>query len=173
MALVGAVAIATGAIPGPDGVIHACYDAATGNLRVVTDSSECRRNETSLQWNQTGPRGATGDTGAKGDTGATGPAGTVANFDALAGLPCNVSGTAGTIQIDYGPPPQENVTLTCVVAGPADHLTCFFSPPLIIADGAALRETALKVAKEVCKATRITAEGSLNSDGTRSSKKHV
>jgi len=31
----------------------------------------------------------------------------------------------------------------------------------IIADGAALRDTALKVAKEVCKASRITTEGSL------------
>jgi hypothetical protein len=31
----------------------------------------------------------------------------------------------------------------------------------IIADGAALRDTALKVAKEVCKATRITTEGSV------------
>ena len=31
----------------------------------------------------------------------------------------------------------------------------------IIADGAALRATALKVAKEVCKASRITTEGSL------------
>jgi hypothetical protein len=35
----------------------------------------------------------------------------------------------------------------------------------IIADGAPLRETALKVAKEVCKATRITTEGSVNPDG--------
>lgn len=34
----------------------------------------------------------------------------------------------------------------------------------IIADGAALRETALKVAKEVCKASRITTEGSVNND---------
>lgn len=34
----------------------------------------------------------------------------------------------------------------------------------IIADGAPLRETALKVAKEVCKATRITTEGSVNPD---------
>lgn len=37
----------------------------------------------------------------------------------------------------------------------------------IIADGAPLRETALKVAKEVCKASRITTEGSLNSDAAK------
>jgi hypothetical protein len=37
----------------------------------------------------------------------------------------------------------------------------------VIADGAPLRETALKVAKEVCKATRITTEGAINGDGTK------
>jgi hypothetical protein len=37
----------------------------------------------------------------------------------------------------------------------------------VIADGTPMREAALKVAKEVCKATRITTEGSLNADGTK------
>lgn len=41
----------------------------------------------------------------------------------------------------------------------------------VIADGAPLRETALKVAKEVCKATRITTEGTINADGTKSKRK--
>ena len=38
----------------------------------------------------------------------------------------------------------------------------------IIADGAPLRETALKVAKEVCKASRITTEGSVSGEGSKS-----
>ena len=38
----------------------------------------------------------------------------------------------------------------------------------IIADGAPLRETALKVAKEVCKASRITTEGSVSGDTPKS-----
>ena len=38
----------------------------------------------------------------------------------------------------------------------------------IIADGAPLRETALKVAKEVCKASRITTEGSVSGDEPKS-----
>jgi hypothetical protein len=38
----------------------------------------------------------------------------------------------------------------------------------IIADGAPLRETALKVAKEVCKASRITTEGSVSGETTKS-----
>lgn len=37
----------------------------------------------------------------------------------------------------------------------------------IIADGAPLRETALKVAKEVCKASRITTEGSVSGDAPK------
>ncbi len=42
-----------------------------------------------------------------------------------------------------------------------DALTFTLAASSIIADGTPLRETALKVAKEVCKATRITTEGSL------------
>jgi hypothetical protein len=154
MALVGAVAIATGVIPGADGVIHGCYDQNTGSLRVVADTTDCRRNEFALQWNQSGPRGPSGPqgaSGAKGDTGATGPAGTLASFDALIGLPCNVNGapgtpsTPGTIQIDYGFLPLETVTLTCAVTGPADHLTCRFSPTPIIADGAAISTATVRV----------------------------
>ncbi len=42
-----------------------------------------------------------------------------------------------------------------------DALLFTLAASSIIADGAPLRETALKVAKEVCKASRITTEGSL------------
>ena len=42
-----------------------------------------------------------------------------------------------------------------------DALTFTLAASSIIADGTPLRETALKVAKEVCKASRITTEGSL------------
>lgn len=42
----------------------------------------------------------------------------------------------------------------------------------IIADGAALRDTALKVAKEVCKASRITTEGALEPDAPKKSRRH-
>jgi hypothetical protein len=44
----------------------------------------------------------------------------------------------------------------------------------VIADGAPLRETALKVAKEVCKASRITTEGSVEPEGAKpKGRKHV
>jgi hypothetical protein len=45
-----------------------------------------------------------------------------------------------------------------------DALTFTLAASSIIADGTPMRETALKVAKEVCKATRITTEGSLSPD---------
>lgn len=90
--------IAYAGVPGPDGVIHSCYNSngnPAGSLRVidVEKGQTCAKNETQLNFNQTGPqgpqglqgpkgdtgdqgiRGVQGETGATGATGATGPAG--------------------------------------------------------------------------------------------------
>jgi hypothetical protein len=40
--------IAWGAIPGTDGVIHACYKDGLGDLRVVSSPASCRRHETAI-----------------------------------------------------------------------------------------------------------------------------
>ncbi len=48
-----------------------------------------------------------------------------------------------------------------------DALLFTLAASSIIADGAPLRESALKVAKEVCKATRITTAGSIDPDGIK------
>jgi hypothetical protein len=57
-----------------------------------------------------GPPGATGAQGPKGDTGPP-----LASFDALAGLPCSVSGQAGTLSITYG---SDGVAqMKCVTGG--------------------------------------------------------
>jgi hypothetical protein len=48
-----------------------------------------------------------------------------------------------------------------------DALLFTLAASSIIADGAPLRESALKVAKEVCKASRITTEGSLEPGATK------
>jgi hypothetical protein len=71
----GGVAYAT--IPDSGGVIHGCYLKRTGSLRVIDPSrgERCTRAETSIPWNQTGPRGAIGRAGRQGKTGATGPQG--------------------------------------------------------------------------------------------------
>jgi len=70
-------------------VIYACVKS-NGDLRLVDATTECKKNEDSLQWNVVGPRGPigpqgdrgpqgpkgdTGDQGPKGDTGAQGPKG--------------------------------------------------------------------------------------------------
>ncbi|MEI8334878.1 MAG: hypothetical protein WCH74_13660 [Chloroflexota bacterium] len=93
--LVSGVALAA-SIPGPDGVIHGCYDKQ-GDVKVVA-SRLCPRGSTALDWNQTGPpgprgpqgaagprglqgaTGATGATGETGETGATGATGPVSGY---------------------------------------------------------------------------------------------
>jgi Collagen triple helix repeat (20 copies) len=77
-AAVGAVSVATGAIPGSDGTIDACYDG-DGRLRVIDNEAgrTCDRRSTPLSWNLKGVQGDTGPQGPKGDTGDTGPAGAV------------------------------------------------------------------------------------------------
>jgi hypothetical protein len=70
---IAGVAIARAAIPDASGVIHACY-RSNGNLRVV-DNPACKKNETALAWNQTGPQGLPGPQGQPGVSGPAGPAG--------------------------------------------------------------------------------------------------
>lgn len=91
----GIAGLALGAIPGPDKVIHGCYDRG-GNLRVVDTGAgqSCRRFETALAWNQQGlqgPRGLKGDKGDQGLPGAQGAAG-AQGPQGIAGPP----GPAGT-----------------------------------------------------------------------------
>lgn len=88
----GLAALATGVayatIPAASGVIHGCYNtnpSSAGTLRVIdTDNgATCAKNETALNFNQTGPQGPQGlkgdigDTGPQGETGATGLQGPV------------------------------------------------------------------------------------------------
>ena len=66
--------IAAKGIPDANGVIHGCFKN-NGDLRVVKKNTACKNNETSLSWNQTGPRGAAGPPGAAGPAGAPGSRG--------------------------------------------------------------------------------------------------
>ena len=54
----GGVAYAT--IPDSSGTIHGCFNNVNGNLRVVESASDCRNNETAIDWNQQGPPGPPG-----------------------------------------------------------------------------------------------------------------
>jgi hypothetical protein len=58
------------AIPDSSGVIHGCYGKSNGSLRVVGSASDCRNNETAIEWNQQGPPGATGPQGPPGPGGS-------------------------------------------------------------------------------------------------------
>ena len=73
-----AATVASATIPDGSGVIHGCYGRSGGTLRVIDNSVvNCRQTETSLTWNQSGPKGATGP---QGPAGSTGPAGTAVAY---------------------------------------------------------------------------------------------
>lgn len=72
----GGVAIA--AIPASDtGEITGCYTIRNGDVRVIDleAGDTCTKNETQIEWNQTGPAGPAGAIGATGPAGPQGQAG--------------------------------------------------------------------------------------------------
>ncbi len=80
LAVLITVGVGYAGIPSSDGVIHGCYVPgrySPGLLRVIdTDAgAKCSKVETSLNFNQTGPRGLRGDKGDPGVDGARGPQG--------------------------------------------------------------------------------------------------
>ena len=56
-----------------DEAIHACLKHGNGQLRVVSSTGDCKRNETALSWNRRGPVGEKGAAGEKGEAGPPGP----------------------------------------------------------------------------------------------------
>jgi hypothetical protein len=61
--------IAYASIPGPDGVIHACYKPSDGKLFTIDSSASCPSGTTALNWNQAGAQGPAGPTGPQGPAG--------------------------------------------------------------------------------------------------------
>jgi len=84
--------------------IYGCITKLTGNLRIVSIPTQCRFNESPIQWNITGPAGLPGATGPAGPPGPMGPVG-------AAGVP-GAAGAAGA------PGPTGSVG-PAGVAGPA------------------------------------------------------
>src|SRR5882724_13660152 len=73
-------AVAVADTPSVDQQIHACVSRGligigAGSIRIVSDTNQCRGNETPLTWNQQGPAGPQGAPGPQGATGAQGPVG--------------------------------------------------------------------------------------------------
>jgi hypothetical protein len=56
------------------GTLRACA-TEEGAIRLLKAGKKCKKGQTAVAWNQTGPAGAKGPTGATGATGATGTAG--------------------------------------------------------------------------------------------------
>ena len=70
-----AVCVAISWIPeaaATDGLIHGCVTNNKGMLRVVSDPSGCKSNETPLSWNQAGQQGEPGPQGEPGMDGEPG-----------------------------------------------------------------------------------------------------
>jgi len=118
---IGSTAVAFGLVV--NGVVEACYNNASGALRVATPERPCQTTspgalrETAISWNQTGPQGPKGDTGPQGPIGPTGASGGggVASLESLAGLPCTSSGAPGTTRVTVA---DGNVAIFCDVPRP-------------------------------------------------------
>ncbi len=66
--------VAQALVPSEDGTITGCY-LSNGNLRVVDAPGDCKKNETTLTWNKTGPEGQAGIQGEQGPQGIQGEVG--------------------------------------------------------------------------------------------------
>jgi len=141
VALSGTVAIGL-ASAAATGVIYACVNNNSGEMKIVVAGTACSNNWTALQWNAqggtgatgaagpSGAIGATGATGPKGDTGATGGSGAKGDTGArgasgakgdsgtsgsLVGSPCTTAdGQPGTIHMST----ESNGVLTFRCGGP-------------------------------------------------------
>jgi hypothetical protein len=74
------------------GVIHACVQKKSGDVRMVGTSRSCRRDEVAIEWMQWGARGPAGPTGPMGPTGPTGAMGPMGPTGAM-----GPTGPAGAI----------------------------------------------------------------------------
>jgi hypothetical protein len=74
------------------GTLSACVNPGNGNMRLVSDSSQCHANESFVTWNISGPPGPPGPTGP------TGPAGSSAGGPPFVWIctPANFPNTAGS-----------------------------------------------------------------------------
>jgi hypothetical protein len=78
-------------------VIVGCYFNGSGQLRIVNDASECRKSETAISWNQTGPEGPAGPPGpvSVNQVSADVPLGTGETGSAVASCPSPTIVTGG------------------------------------------------------------------------------
>jgi len=72
------VGVGTIAVAGTNTTVYyACVNSNDGTIRMVNETTACRKNEAKILWNQEGPQGVAGPQGLQGPQGAPGPAGPV------------------------------------------------------------------------------------------------
>jgi hypothetical protein len=60
---------------GEDGLVDGCYHKTTGQMRIVSDSGQCKKVEQLISWNKQGPQGPQGEPGPPGTQGIPGEQG--------------------------------------------------------------------------------------------------
>ncbi len=104
--------IAYASIPGPDGVIHACYktsNPAQGAVIAIDSAASCPSGYTALNWNQTGPPGLAGVHVVRQEYFSSGPGQIVCPIGETA-----LSVVSGdSLEVDFTP------SLTTLTAGPS------------------------------------------------------
>ncbi len=83
--------------------VHGCVNPG-GQIRIVNDPSECKKQETNLDWSITGPAGPAGPAGPMGPVGPMGPAGPMGPMGPVG--PIGPAGPAGPV----GPAGQPGVS---------------------------------------------------------------
>jgi hypothetical protein len=117
LGIIAALAVITGTAYAftDGGVIHACVKSE-GQVRIVKDASECKQQETHIQWNIVGPPGSKGDPGSKGLQGEVGPVGPQGLQGEIG--PAGLQGLQGDAGL-AGPPGPQGDTGAVGSQGPA------------------------------------------------------
>lgn len=119
VALAAGGGVAYSSIPDGAGVIHGCYDTASGALRVIdTDAAGvCRGGETALDWNQKGEPGLSGAMGAPGAAGPQGPPGSATAYGRSAGGPIALPEPGGVKKVATLTVPRGSYVITGKAVG--------------------------------------------------------
>lgn len=76
--VVGVPAVVSAHGGGPTaGLVHACVNDNSGDVKIVRPDDGCKNNWTPLDWNAVGPRGPVGPEGPQGERGPVGPRGPI------------------------------------------------------------------------------------------------
>jgi collagen triple helix repeat protein len=126
------VGVAFGAIPGASGVISACYDKQSGQVRIYDGAGGtpkgCGKTEAPISWNQQGPKGDTGPPGPQGPAGPQGIQGSQGPQGPVGATgPAGPSGAGRAFATTKGEVVLAGVTKVAVVAPPAGKYVVFAS----------------------------------------------